>query len=274
MNTTSPDSPTGNCRPARDEPRTAHPPTQHGAEQLPAEQARLLAQESAGQIKSAADPLASEEFLLSLLENAPVNIFRKDAAGRFTYVNDRFCRAKGKPRKEILGQTAAVINTPEEAARAEAEHAFILRTGESIEKEECYVQPDGSTRHLQVVKSPIRAPDGRIIGTQGIQFDITRRKQIEDELRRREEEIRVIIDSAYDAFVAIDAAGRIIDWNRQATVVFGWTREEALGRRLSETIIPPQFREAHERGLQHFLASGEGPVLNRIVEISACDRAG
>src|SRR5437867_2848521 len=56
--------------------------------------------------------------------------------------------------------------------------------------------------------------------------------------------------------------------------MFGWTRSEALGQDLSETIIPPRFRERHRRGLEHFLASGEGPVVNRLIEMSALRRDG
>ncbi|MBC8117053.1 MAG: response regulator, partial [Candidatus Saccharimonas sp.] len=85
---------------------------------------------------------------------------------------------------------------------------------------------------------------------------------------------RLILDSAYDAMVAMDSSGRIVDWNRQATATFGWSREEALGRVLAETIVPPAYREAHSRGLARFLATGEGPVLNQRIEVSALRRDG
>src|SRR5262249_54954397 len=50
---------------------------------------------------------------------------------------------------------------------------------------------------------------------------------------------------------------------------FGWSRREAIGRKLAETIVPPAYREAHQRGLERFLATGEGPVLGRRLELSA-----
>ena len=62
-----------------------------------------------------------------------------------------------------------------------------------------------------------------------------------------EERRRLILDNAHDAFVAMSADGLIAEWNRQAEITFGWPRAEAVGRVLSETIIPPQFREAHSR---------------------------
>ena len=89
-----------------------------------------------------------------------------------------------------------------------------------------------------------------------------------------EERRRLILDNAHDAFVAMSADGLIAEWNRQAEITFGWPRAEAVGRVLSETIIPPQFREAHSRGLARFLATGEGPLLNRVVEVPALRRDG
>jgi DNA-binding response OmpR family regulator len=67
-------------------------------------------------------------------------------------------------------------------------------------------------------------------------------------LRESESQLRAIVEGALDAVVGMDANGLVIDWNQQAEATFGYRREEALGRRLAELIIPAQFREAHERG--------------------------
>ncbi len=87
------------------------------------------------------------------------------------------------------------------------------------------------------------------------------------ERQQSERRMELIIDTAHDAFIGMDSDGRITDWNPQAVSIFGWTREAALGRNLSATIIPPEFREAHARGLKHFLATTEGPVLGKRVEL-------
>lgn len=86
--------------------------------------------------------------------------------------------------------------------------------------------------------------------------------------------LQSVLDTALDAVVVMAEDGRVIGWNGIAERSFGWTAEEAVGARLSELIIPPQYREAHERGLSHFLATGEGPVLNHRIEISALHRDG
>lgn len=72
----------------------------------------------------------------------------------------------------------------------------------------------------------------------------------------------------------MDAGGFITDWNRQAESTFGWSREEAVGLVLSDVIIPPRYRDDHLRGLQRFLDTGEGPVLNQRFEIEAIHRNG
>ena len=93
-------------------------------------------------------------------------------------------------------------------------------------------------------------------------------------LRESKEHTCRIIATALDAFIGMDVDGVITDWNVQAEYLFGWRRQEAIGRLLSATIVPAQHREAHERGWRHFLATGEGPILNTRIEITVCHRDG
>ena len=103
---------------------------------------------------------------------------------------------------------------------------------------------------------------------------IADRNRAEEAFLRVERQARAIVDSALDAIVVMDAQGIITDWNKQAEETFGWTRSEALGRRISETLIPMRCRVSHEVGLRHFLKTGQGPVLNRRFEIDALHRDG
>jgi len=97
---------------------------------------------------------------------------------------------------------------------------------------------------------------------------------INESLCESEARLGLIIDTALDAVVTMDAGGIICDWNAQAEVVFGWHRDDAIGKLMVELIVPPQHRAAHAHGLKHFLASGEGPWLNRRIEITALRRDG
>jgi PAS domain S-box-containing protein len=93
-------------------------------------------------------------------------------------------------------------------------------------------------------------------------------------LRESENRLRSVINSALSAVVVIDARGVITDWNARAEKMFGRQRTEALGRDLAETIIPPRHREAHRQGMARLAATGDGPVLNRLVELSALRKDG
>jgi PAS domain S-box-containing protein len=100
------------------------------------------------------------------------------------------------------------------------------------------------------------------------------RQRAEQDSRESEARLRAVLDATLNAVVVINSGGTITDWNARAEAIFGWKRPEALGRELAEIIIPPQHREAHRHGMKSFLASGEGPVLNRLIEMSALRRDG
>lgn len=70
--------------------------------------------------------------------------------------------------------------------------------------------------------------------------------------------MRLIMNSALDAIICIDRSGKITLWNPQAEKTFGWSEAEALGKYLTETIIPVQYRERHEKGFNRYLKTGEG----------------
>jgi PAS domain S-box-containing protein len=72
----------------------------------------------------------------------------------------------------------------------------------------------------------------------------------------------------------MNSLGLITSWNKQAETIFGWTPAEAIGRRMADLIIPEQHRAAHELGLRRFLATGEGPILRRRIEIIAVRSGG
>jgi PAS domain S-box-containing protein len=94
--------------------------------------------------------------------------------------------------------------------------------------------------------------------------------------RRRETaaHMRAVLDTALDGVISMDATGLVTFWNPRAEQIFGWSREEAIGRPVAELIIPPRLRAEHRAGLAHYLRTGTGPLLDRRVEMSALRRDG
>lgn len=87
-------------------------------------------------------------------------------------------------------------------------------------------------------------------------------------------DLHAVLRTALDAVIVMRLDGTIVGWNEVAERTFGWSFAEAEGRRMSEMVIPHQHREAHELGLAHWHATGEGPVLDRRFEITALHRDG
>ncbi len=83
-----------------------------------------------------------------------------------------------------------------------------------------------------------------------------------------------IIITANDAFISTDERGSIVEWNPAAERAFGWSRQEAAGKPMAQMIIPPQYRDAHLKGLSRFIGTGEGPVIGKTVDLTALHRDG
>jgi len=95
-----------------------------------------------------------------------------------------------------------------------------------------------------------------------------------DCLYQRRDELRLILETALDAVVVMKADGVVADWNDRAVGVFGWSRDEAVGRIMADLIIPERYREAHRNGLRRYLESGKGKVLGKRIELSGLRKNG
>ncbi|HEY9788129.1 MAG TPA: response regulator [Candidatus Obscuribacterales bacterium] len=100
----------------------------------------------------------------------------------------------------------------------------------------------------------------------------TARRLADEALRDSAERTQSIIDKATDAFIATSLDGKIVDWNPRAERTFGWSKAEVLGKPVDEVILPPHLRD--KRGMSFFLRRGEGPVINRRVEMTALNKDG
>ena len=99
------------------------------------------------------------------------------------------------------------------------------------------------------------------------------RKWAEEALQVSEARNGAILEAALDSIITMDHEGKIVEFNPAAEKTFGYKRQEIIGQSLADLIIPPHLREQHRRGLAHYMASGEGPVLNKRIELTAmrCD---
>ena len=101
-----------------------------------------------------------------------------------------------------------------------------------------------------------------------------KRRQVERALFESESKLRLIIESALDAVITIDLEGKITEWNPQAEILFGYTKEEALGNNMSTLIIPEKYRKGHQAGMERFRQTGETRVSNKRIEITGLHKEG
>ncbi|MBX3119943.1 MAG: response regulator [Fimbriimonadaceae bacterium] len=104
--------------------------------------------------------------------------------------------------------------------------------------------------------------------------EATQRYQAETSLKSSEDMWRLVVDSAMDAIIAIRDDGTITLWSRNAEAMFAWSSDEVVGKLLVETIVPPQYRNAHTEGLRRFVETGEERILGRRLELTALAKDG
>jgi PAS domain S-box-containing protein len=121
--------------------------------------------------------------------------------------------------------------------------------------------------HQTDYDTSLRLLSERTEAVTALEQEIARRIEIEEAVRENELRTRMILESSYDAFIAMNSNGIIVDWNQQAEITFGWTRQEAIGATLGDLIIPKIFRQAHAEGMKIFLETGEGAALGKRIEL-------
>ena len=207
-------------------------------------------------------------------ENAPIGKALVAPDGRFLRVNQALSEIVGYPPDELVAKTFQEITHPDDRD-TDLSYVRQLLAGaiRTYTLEKRFLHADGHVVWVSLSVALVRDSDVPRYFIVQVQ-DITDRRRTEDALRASEQRFRQLVDTSTEAFIAMDVDGRITEWNGQAERIFGWSRNEALGRRLSDTIIPPSYREAHNNGLAHYLATGEGSVLNQRLELDGRHRDG
>jgi PAS domain S-box-containing protein len=140
------------------------------------EQERRAAAELAGATEALR---ASEAFLGSLVENLPVAIYRRDAGGRLVFGNRRYCEHWGRSWSELRGKTDIDLSGPERGRQRADDNLRVMATRQPLETVEQQTAPDGKARWIHIIKVPVTDRDNRVIGTQGMFWDVTATKRVE-----------------------------------------------------------------------------------------------
>jgi PAS domain S-box-containing protein len=229
------------------------------------------------QMTEAYERLRQSERRFRLLVNSVVDyaIFMLDEKGFVTNWNAGAERIKGYTSDEIIGQHFSIFYTPEDRAAGVPERVLkAARRDGRYEAESWRVRKDGRRFWANVVMDAVRDDRGEIVGFAKITRDFTERRKAEQALIESERTARGIINTALDAFVQWDQGGIVCEWNTQAESIFGWKREEAIGRPIAELLIPADGRAAFQAEFDRFLAGGQTALLGHRLQMEAIRRDG
>jgi phosphoserine phosphatase RsbU/P len=188
----------------------------------------------------------------SILDRA---ILMLDVNGRVSTWNAGAEQISGYKKKDILGQHFSLFYTEEDSQRGKPEQELLVATArDRFEDQGWRLRKDGSRYWAHVVITVMRDQSGDLAGFLMLIRDLTDQRNREQELRRSRERFQRAVESAPNAMVMINRSGRIELANLQAECVFGYSRDELLGRPI-EMLIPARFRRRHPEHRMSFFAN-------------------
>ena len=147
--------------------------------------------------------------------------------------------------------------------------AKAMQAGTDFSTQHRILRPDGTMRWVSGAGRIHLGEHGEPVRGVGISQDVTDRIQAKAALEQSEARKAAVLDSVLDCIVTMDAGGMVIEFNAAAERTFSYTKAEAIGRQLADLIIPPSVRDAHAAGLARYLATGDGPLIGKLVELTA-----
>ena len=218
----------------------------------------------------------SEALYHSLVEQLPMCLLHKDLKGRFTFANSQFLEFAGKTADEVIGRTDFDLFPNELARKYRDDDQKVVESCEILDTVESHqIDGEGEPRYVQILKTPMFAADRNVIGTQVLFWDVTEKHVAEAALNESTALKRAIFDSALDCIVLVDQDGVILDVNRSTERVFGYRRNELVGRNMDDTLVPPTASDRTQANRKRYNSDREeGSMLGKRVEISAQHKGG
>jgi protein-histidine pros-kinase len=211
----------------------------------------------------------SEARFRTLADAAPVLVWMSGLDKLCTYFNRPWLEFTGRALEQELGNGWAEGVHPDDLPGCLKTYVESFDARRPFTMQYRLRRHDGEYRWISDNGVPRYDAEGNFSGYIGGCIDVTDLRRKEEALRESEARKSAILESALDCIITADQHGRIIEFNPAAQRTFGFTQEEVAGKELAETIIPPAFRERHRRGLAHYLATGQGPVIGQRVELTA-----
>jgi len=198
-------------------------------------------------------------------------LWEQDPQGFYIYSSIAVKKILGYLPEEVLGKHYSELLALQDKQK-HTKNTTSLRPFYSLTN--YYQHKDGHQVITESTGLPIKNHAGKVTKWRGVDRDITAQKHFQDALIESEKRTRLIIESALNAIVIIDSYCIIDDWNHHAEKMFGWSHQEAIGRRIDELIIPTRLRPLFHKEIRKFLKTGKSKIINKRLESFAIRRNG
>jgi two-component system, sensor histidine kinase and response regulator len=205
----------------------------------------------------------SETFYQTLVESLPQNILRKDTQGRFTFANRKFCRSLGRPLAEVLGKTDSDFFPAELTAKYHRDDLRVMSTLENLDTIEAHVTPQGERMFVHVIKTPLYDSFGQVIGIQGIFWDVTQRKRIEEDLAYERDLLRALLNNIPDRIYFKDVHSRFLRCSTSMAKRLGFEHPGEVMGKTDFDFHPPELAREFYEDEQRIILTGQ-PLINKL----------
>ena len=222
------------------------------------------------QRKKAETALRRTEALASALLNASADsAVLVDASGSILAINEFALKNLQQPNANVIHQNIFDLLPPEVAAVRKTRAQEVIRTGEPIQFED-----EMTGRIINNTIFPVFGRKGAVTRLAIYSRDIADYRQAEEMLRESEAKFRMISSSAQDAIIMMDGGGKISYWNEAAERIFGFKKNEVMGKDLHETLVPQNYIEAFRNAFSGFKITGNGSAIGNTIELTALRKGG
>jgi len=191
-----------------------------------------------------------------------------DLEDNILFVNAAFCQLYGYRPEELAGRSITVVRSPKNPPELVREILPATLAG-GWEGELWNCRRDGTDIRIHLRSTPVRSEQGEIVALVGVAQDVTERRRAEEELRDNQELLRTLAMAARDAIIMADENGRVFFWSSAAERIFGYRREDAIGRDVHELLAPPGYLEKAHRALALWRDCGQGNAVGATIELPA-----
>jgi PAS domain S-box-containing protein len=214
-------------------------PIVHGGKQMGV---YAIYRDITGRKKAEEELLLQKTYLECLFNSAPEAIALHDSRGLIVNVNEEFVKLFGYTREEAIGKPVDALVASEEYTEEAHLVSYRVLHGERLEFDSKRKRKDGTLLDVSVLGAPI-IHGGRQIGDYAIYRDITERKRAEEEVLVQKAYHERLFDSAPEAIVLHDNNDIVVNVNDEFTRLFGYSRQEAIGRPINELVASKEFHD-------------------------------